>query len=588
MKTETKKIKTLIFLWSFITKYKYTLLFATIIAVIGDLLNLIGTNLILKQFINNAVNNILTLKNGILFGLFYTIALNCGMLIYALNKKILFFSIFKLKENIRNYIFQNSLKQSNNFFNDNFVGSLNSKINDISDNTEDFINKTIEIICSIFGFIIVNILFFKTNILLGSLFLFFSVVFMICFYFILKKIQIASEETSKKENESSGKIVDCFSNILSIKIFSTYKKEKYNIKKQSILILTERSKLEYLKIFSYILTIFFRFVSVGSIFFLNLFLVIDKQIEIGTMVTNLTMTNTIFFWLHNALRALSENIESYGKMNQAVDTLFINPEIKDNENAKLLQISDGTLTFNNVNFQYKPELPLVFNNFNLSITSNQKVGLVGYSGSGKSSLINLLLRFYDLTEGELLIDGQNIKTEITQESLRNNISYIPQDPILFHRTIKENITYGKLNATEEEIIEASKKANCFEFINTLENGFDTLVGERGIKLSGGQRQRIAIARAILKNSKILILDEATSALDSITEKEIQIALQNLMQNKTVIAIAHRLSTLDNMDRIIVLDKGQIVEDGTKQLLLQNKQGLFSKMWEMQKGGFIEG
>ena len=180
----------------------------------------------------------------------------------------------------------------------------------------------------------------------------------------------------------------------------------------------------------------------------------------------------------------------------------------------------------------------------------------------------------------------NIKNDITQKSLRENISYIPQDPVLFHRTIRENIIYGKLDATEEELIEATKMACCYDFIMNLENGFDTIVGERGVKLSGGQRQRIAIARAILKNSKILILDEATSALDSITEKEIQKALENLMKNKTVIAIAHRLSTLNIMDRIVVLDKGKIVEDGTKEQLLNKQDGLFKKMWDMQKDGMV--
>lgn len=228
-----------------------------------------------------------------------------------------------------------------------------------------------------------------------------------------------------------------------------------------------------------------------------------------------------------------------------------------------------------------------FQNFNLEIQPQTKVGLVGYSGSGKSTLINLLMRFFDIEEnnGGIEIDGYDIR-DITQESLRKNISYIPQDPILFHRTIKENIVYGKLDATEKEIITATKKACCYDFINELENKFDTLVGERGVKLSGGQRQRIAIARAILKNSPILILDEATSALDSITEKEIQIALKNLMENKTVIAVAHRLSTLNNMDRIIVLDKGKIVEDGTINELLNIENGLFKKMWSMQNNGVI--
>ncbi len=231
----------------------------------------------------------------------------------------------------------------------------------------------------------------------------------------------------------------------------------------------------------------------------------------------------------------------------------------------------------------------VFDGFNLEIEPNTKVGLVGYSGSGKSTLINLLMRFFDIEEGNggIEIDGQDIR-DVTQDSLRQNISYIPQDPILFHRTIKENIIYGKIKATQKEIIEACEKAQCLEFIDSLENGFDTLVGERGVKLSGGQRQRVAIARAILKNSPILILDEATSALDSITEKEIQVALTNLMENKTVIAVAHRLSTLNNMDRIIVLDKGKIIEDGTKQELLKKEDGLFKKMWDMQKDGVIGG
>lgn len=197
------------------------------------------------------------------------------------------------------------------------------------------------------------------------------------------------------------------------------------------------------------------------------------------------------------------------------------------------------------------------------------------------------MRFFDLEEGNgaIEIDGIDIR-DVTQESLRNNISYIPQDPILFHRTIRENIVYSKPNATESEMIETTKKACCYDFIMELEKGFDTLVGERGVKLSGGQRQRIAIARAILKNSPILILDETTSALDSITEKEIQVALKNLMENKTVIAVAHRLSTLNNMDRIIVLDKGKIIEDGTKDQLLKKKDGLFKKMWDMQKDGVI--
>lgn len=295
----------------------------------------------------------------------------------------------------------------------------------------------------------------------------------------------------------------------------------------------------------------------------------------------------IFSSLRSAFDNVALSFEQIGNMQQALDTLTQPLKIV-NLSKNKLQVSNGEINIKNIYFKYKENLNYVFNNFSLTIPSNQKLGLVGYSGAGKTTLINLLLRFYDVNEGGIYIDNQNIKTDITQESLRNNISYIPQDPILFHRSIRDNIVYGKLNATEEEIIEATKKANCFEFINNLENKFDTLVGERGIKLSGGQRQRIAIARAILKNSKILILDEATSALDSITEKEIQIALNNLMQNKTVIVIAHRLSTLNIMDRIVVIDKGQIKEDGTKEELLNKEDGLFKRMWDMQKEGVIGG
>ena len=226
----------------------------------------------------------------------------------------------------------------------------------------------------------------------------------------------------------------------------------------------------------------------------------------------------------------------------------------------------------------------LFNNKNVIIQSGQKVGLVGLSGSGKSTFVNLILLLFDVESGKIVIDGQNIR-KVTQESLRENIAMIPQDVSLFHRTLMENIRYGRTDATDEEVIDASKKAHCHEFISQLKEGYESLVGERGIKLSGGQRQRIAIARALLKNAPILILDEATSALDSLTEKLIQDSLHALMQGRTTIVIAHRLSTLSEMDRILVFDKGQIVEDGSHDDLLKAK-GHYSRMWAMQAGGFL--
>jgi ATP-binding cassette subfamily B protein len=212
------------------------------------------------------------------------------------------------------------------------------------------------------------------------------------------------------------------------------------------------------------------------------------------------------------------------------------------------------------------------------------VGLVGFSGSGKSTFVNLILRFYDIQSGQILIDNQNV-ADVTQDSLREQIAMIPQDPTLFHRTLMENIRYGRLTATDEEVTVAAKLAHCEEFIDKLDEGYHSMVGERGIKLSGGQRQRIAIARAILKNAPILILDEATSSLDTVTEKLIQQSLHTVMQHRTTMVIAHRLSTLANMDRILVFHKGKVIEDGTQDELL-NLQGQFARLWEMQTNGFL--
>jgi ATP-binding cassette subfamily B protein len=276
--------------------------------------------------------------------------------------------------------------------------------------------------------------------------------------------------------------------------------------------------------------------------------------------------------------------QAVGKCKQSLSALLIQPEITDQLDARDLRVEKGEISFDKVRFHYKGTEPL-FQNKSVIIAAGQKVGLVGYSGGGKTTFVNLILRLYDVTEGHILIDGQDIR-DVTQESLRASIALIPQDPSLFHRSLMDNIRYGRTNATDEDVIEAAKRAHAHEFINTLSQGYDALVGERGVKLSGGQRQRIAIARAILKNAPILILDEATSQLDSVTESHIQESLWDLMQGKTTIVIAHRLSTLLHMDRILVFDRGKIVEDGTHQELL-SQAGLYKTLWNAQVGGFLQ-
>lgn len=280
---------------------------------------------------------------------------------------------------------------------------------------------------------------------------------------------------------------------------------------------------------------------------------------------------------------IDEFNKAIGRCKQSLVALMSGLEIKDKADAAPLKVNQGQINFHNVKFHYKGNEAL-FEKKSIEIQAGQKVGLVGYSGGGKSTFVNLILRLYDVTDGVIFIDGHDIR-DVTQDSLHESIALIPQDPTLFQRSLMENIRYGNTNATDEEVIDAAKEAHAHEFIEKLPEGYASLVGERGVKLSGGQRQRIAITRAILKNAPILILDEATSQLDSLTENLIQQTLWELMQRKTTIVIAHRLSTLLKMDRILVFDKGKIVEDGRHDELLI-KNGLYKHLWDAQVGGFL--
>ena len=303
-------------------------------------------------------------------------------------------------------------------------------------------------------------------------------------------------------------------------------------------------------------------------------------ITIGTFVMTYVYILGLFDKMWELSSVLIRFMKSMTDAKEMVDILDKEPDILDPVSPEKLVDGKGEIEFKNVNFEYVEDNQ-VFTNFNLKIKAGEKIGLVGHSGSGKSTITKMLLRFVDVKDGEILIDNQNIKN-VTQDDLRSKISYVPQESILFHRSIGENIGYSKENASVKEIIEASKKAHAHEFISSLQNGYETLVGERGIKLSGGERQRVAIARAMLKDAPILVLDEATSSLDSISERYIQESLDILMRNKTTLVIAHRLSTIQKMDRIIVLDKGKIIEEGNHQELIA-KNGAYAKLWNYQTG-----
>jgi len=327
-------------------------------------------------------------------------------------------------------------------------------------------------------------------------------------------------------------------------------------------------------------------------------------ITIGVFVLLQAYVLNIINQLWGFTRLVRDLYQGYADSKEMVEINLLSHEIKDLPSAKELVVDKGEIEFNDITFGFN-QMHQVLENINLTIKPGEKVALVGPSGAGKTTFVRLLLRLYSATSGKILIDGQDI-SEATQESLRKNISMVPQDPILFHRTLAENIAYGKIEEMQKEVPKLAKGepgsrsqsdlgkikkaatlAHCDEFIKELPQGFETYVGERGIKLSGGERQRVAIARAILKNAPILILDEATSSLDSHSEMLIQDALNNLMAEKTTIVIAHRLSTIQKMDRIIVIDNGRIIEQGSHKDLLENENSLYKKLWELQAGGFLK-
>lgn len=382
-----------------------------------------------------------------------------------------------------------------------------------------------------------------------------------------------------------GDVADSLTNNLIVRTFAGEQNELKNIRQH-----TDKFSKIYQKDIGFVVTegslrVFFMICVQVFVVVLSVDLVRNNHIDLAAAVFVLAYMQRI----GSQLFILSDIINGYDnallEAQPMTEMLLTENAINDSPNAKDLIVKKPSIDFESLSYKYEDSDVLVIDDLSLHIPAGQKVGLVGYSGAGKSTLFQLILRFQDPVSGRVGIDGQDI-SQVTQQSLRKQISYVPQEPMLFHRTMRENIVYGQLDSSEDQIIEAAKKANAWEFISELPQGLDTIVGERGVKLSGGQRQRVAIARALLKDAPILLLDEATSALDSESERMIQASLVSLMSNRTSIVIAHRLSTIAKLDRIIVLDGGKIIEDGThNELLAQN--GTYAKLWAHQSGGFIE-
>lgn len=417
-----------------------------------------------------------------------------------------------------------------------------------------------------------------------------GIVILIIIYIIVsaiwfKKLAPIHEKEAKASTRCTGQLADAISNIISVK---SYAREQYESKRYAKFqgewydIMIDNLKQNTKRNF------FFDGVGAGLNILIVVFLIGAQDwfgIPVATLVLIVNYSQNIWgdLWnIHSVFKSLNR---VFGDAREMTEILDMVDDVVDMPNAKKLSVSHAEIHFNDITFKHKDAKEPIFNHFELDIAPGTRVGLVGVSGSGKTTLTKLLLRFADVDQGEILIDGQNIKN-VTQNSLREAISYVPQESSLFHRSVFDNIAYGRPGASKAEVYRAAKLANADEFIKDLPNGYETMVGERGVKLSGGQRQRIAIARAILKDAPILVLDEATSALDSESESLIQEALVNLMKGRTSIVVAHRLSTIAGLDQIVVLKNGQITEQGSHHTLLA-KNGEYAKLWSRQSGAFLD-
>lgn len=475
-------------------------------------------------------------------------------------------------------------RHSLRFHNDRFAGSLVSQVTKASAAFMNFwmtvvfemMLAAVAIIATLVGTAFIS---WQLTVILAIL----VTIFIFVAYYGTRFMRPRQLARSQANSKTSGQLSDAISNMGIIKVESSEAVERKRLIQQlDNVLVAEKSVRRGIMTITSSTSFIIAFARVSALA-VAIWAVQNHAVNAGAVYLLITYTFNLLLEINNISSTLRNLYQVSGDTEELLSILNEPVDIADTSTKKLT-VKQGAVSINNVSFSHGGDNAL-FSNLSLTIPAGQKVGIVGISGSGKTTLTKLLLRLNDPQAGEILIDDQNI-AQVTQSSLHKAIAYVPQEPLLFHRSLKENIAYAKPTASNESIIEATKNAQAFDFINDLEEGFATLVGERGVKLSGGQRQRVAIARAILKDAPVLILDEATSALDSESEALIQRALDTLMQDRTSIVIAHRLSTISKLDRIIVMDKGAIVEDGTHTELLAQK-GIYAKLWQHQSGGFIE-
>lgn len=481
------------------------------------------------------------------------------------------------------------LGQSLGFYQDEFAGRVSAKVMQTALALRDVVMTVADMV------VYVLVYFITSGVILSSFdawlivpFICWMIGFAMIMRFLIPKLGKTAARQADARSLMTGRITDAYSNIATVKLFSHGAREaayaKQSMEEFMVTVHAQMRLATLLHTCSFIVN---SSLTVGTTA-LGIWLWYHGQVGVGAVATATAMALRVNGLSQYIMWESARLFENIGTVNDGMATLSKPHTILDKPQALPLKVTRGEIKFDHVDFSYEAGKPLL-NGFNLNIKPGEKVGLIGRSGAGKSTIVNLLLRFYEPQSGTISIDGQNVDS-VTQESLRAQIGLVTQDTSLLHRSVRDNIIYGRPDATDAEMISAAERAEAADFIPNLSDakgrrGYDAHVGERGVKLSGGQRQRIAIARVMLKDAPILLLDEATSALDSEVEAAIQESLDKMMEGKTVIAIAHRLSTIAAMDRLIVLDKGRIIEEGSHAELLE-KQGLYAKLWAHQSGGFL--
>lgn len=577
------------YIWPQIRKYRFAFFLVLFVFAVRSILDAVLRPYLFKKIID-VISTPDVVRESVASSVFYLVFVLIGVsaLVHIAGRLSKYLHLnfeINMARDLRNFCFQKIQSHSQSFFVNTFSGSLVTKsrrfVSSFESMYDIFMYDFFNVFISLVGIFFV---LYSQSILLTGIFLAFIILFIsIVSFFVGLKIKYDLEE-AQSDSKIGGRLADVFGNILAVKIFSSRKSE---IDAFGVIVDYAAAKSKKAWFFGNridTLQALLIFITQSSILYYMIKLWVAGTISTGTVVLVQTYMVIIFERLWNFGNALTRFMKHSADMKEMIDIFEVVQDVVDPAIPEKLKMKKGHLVFKDVSFKYKNNEE-IFSDFNLDIKPGERIGLVGHSGAGKSTFVNLILRFSDVNSGSITIDGQDVRN-VTQDDLRSTISYVPQESVLFHRTIRENIAYGRPDATDKEIISAAKKARAHEFIEKLPNKYDTYVGERGVKLSGGERQRVAIARAILKNSPIFILDEATSALDSISEQYIQDAFNEIMKNKTTIVIAHRLSTIQKMDRIIVLEDGKIVEEGTHAELLE-KGGQYSDLWNHQVGGFIE-